>query len=146
MKSLFIAVTVSIFALAAPAQAADYSGNWDFNLKVVKTSCSGVSVGDPKTFAMSVQQQRRVITASIVITGVGGQFVGYTNSSGLIISQQSSCIVVPGGECSTGSESAVFEKPKGKSKNMAVVWVSISRNSASQFDCATTYTGKARRK
>ena len=136
----------AILVFTTPVWAANYDGTWQFNLKVAKTDCDGVTVGDKLKFSLEVEQTGRVMQANPVTTGVGEPYVGYTHTDGYTMALQSSCIVVPGGLCSPKVETWLFERPaNGNKKRGSIVWLSIQRDSENQFVCSTTYTGTARK-
>lgn len=131
----------------ASAWAGDYDGTWQFNLKVARTTCDGVAVGDKLNFDLEIEKTGRLMEANPTTVGVGQPYVGYTHSDGYSMALQSSCVIAPEGACSPRSESWIFERPENGKKNKGtIVWISIQRNSENEFVCSSTYTGTARKK
>lgn len=151
MRHLIFCIALGALLLgpADSRAATSYKGTWGFNLRVVNTTCKGVTVGTAKSLDLVFDQNKKVITAAPAVTDpslVGSQdaYEGYTTKGGILMSLTESCPVVPMPTCMPNSES--FNFLSSSKKSTKVLWLSVLRGVTGQHDCTTVYSGTARKK
>ena len=148
-KLILTFLVVLIFPFKIAHAASSYNGTWNFTMKVVKTTCKGVNVGDTSALSRVLSQStpiKKMIHATLPenVVGTSESYTGYIMKNGLIASLDQSCPIVPDPVCVTRSQTFTFLD--SSRKYTKVVWLNVTRDEKKAYVCTTAYSGTARKK